>query len=1431
MLMEQTTERTSTATSGKQEDHDDVAFTPTISSTILSTLMEETTTKILAVTPEKLEDHTDVALIPTISSTNLSTLMEISTKGELNSSLNLEDMSDIPQPASSLLSLRVQMPKIGEKKQDNSSHKQKQFLVKQSIDHSVSQVELTTQRTSTVASQKQEDHTDVTYMPTISSTNLSTLNVITMDKKRDPSSHQHGELSTVVQSTSSSNVEMEVAAEKNEGDLYQSLEDSSDVPNNTTSSENDLIVQMDPTNNGPQGNFSHNWEVTSIKTNSLNISTSDLNEQVDQGVEKEHKTNSHDIHPSASNSDAQVGMAANWELQKIPDKLKDLFVLISNMNFSASNTNEQMELTSGKEHDNSSTNKQEDHIHVLHNLNMSPKNLAAQMELAADEEQDNLSHKQKDLSDIPEGLNLSASNVNTEMGLTTIVPQQNSSHKLAVRSDFPRSLNISDSQFYAQIELSTEKEQEILPRKQKDLSDKVNTMNISASNLSAQVEVAVQNEQDNASQKQIDHSSSRSHVQMELADDKEHDSPSHEQDDTSDMPYNLNISSSNLDVQMEPLKQDKSYQKESYDGEPINMDLSASNLDVQMMEPADEEKDNSQQQENFYDMPFDLDQSALNTKEQMLEPTNEDEDNSHEEQFSLDLPVDLDQSASFITPQLPPQAEEKEIEDINEHAFEMYPSSGNRNLRTQAKIREHKDINEAPFDQHQSASNVNLGIPAEFEEDQDLNDGYFDAEESTNYENLGISREIRKHKDRYDEHFDVGQSPNDVNMETPAKEKEYEPFDTQPIAMKYPSNNARVEQTTEVERERFHKAEDIYGFGRSAEKMEQTTEVKQERFQNTENVYDLGRSASEVHVQVAPLAEEERSYSVKPKGFNKKPPNFEYSTSKVNMDKLRNHQQNSLKEEDFYDVTPQTDQFADNLKVQYLVMSFNETKQNGVPKGNIINDIQERNISCPAEFAVLPDPDGDCNVYYICHNWTLERRTCSKDLHFNPINRVCDYPGKAVCDLKCVEENDRYHVPGYCNMYLDCVNGEGRYVRCSDGLHFNAITKQCDGPTKAACDIACPHYNTLVALPGRCNMYAICDEGNVTYHLCPPGLHFNPVTLKCDVPETEQCKIECLSANGYFPVLGQCMNYIECQNNHGKVISCPSGLHFNFLLQTCDVPSQAGCEMKCKEPNGYFPFPGVCSYFIMCVNGTPFLKKCPGDLEYNEDTHQCDIVTKNHCMPYCPMENGIFPVDNHCDLYMRCTHGQPLVKRCPQGLHFNALFKHCDLPENAKCELPCPFLSGMFPVPGKCNKFIRCENGVASTYSCAEGLHFNARTQTCDWPPSAQCDLSCPEWDGYFAVQGACNAYVMCNEGRPTLKKCPPGRHFNLEAKHCDYPEYANCEFVCPESDGLFAYRGHCDSYIHCENGKPHIDTCPPGLLFNIETAVCDLADNVRCYG
>ncbi|XP_054005239.1 peritrophin-1-like [Hylaeus anthracinus] len=58
-------------------------------------------------------------------------------------------------------------------------------------------------------------------------------------------------------------------------------------------------------------------------------------------------------------------------------------------------------------------------------------------------------------------------------------------------------------------------------------------------------------------------------------------------------------------------------------------------------------------------------------------------------------------------------------------------------------------------------------------------------------------------------------------------------------------------------------------------------------------------------------------------------------------------------------------------------------------------------VTCPPEneeFVTLVPNPLDCTTFYICDKGVAYLRKCSPGLHFNPVEKVCDWPEHANCE-------------------------------------------------------------------------------------------------------------------------------------------------------------------------------------------------------------------------------------------------------------------------------------------------------------------------------------------------------------------------------------------------------------------------------------------------
>lgn len=177
-------------------------------------------------------------------------------------------------------------------------------------------------------------------------------------------------------------------------------------------------------------------------------------------------------------------------------------------------------------------------------------------------------------------------------------------------------------------------------------------------------------------------------------------------------------------------------------------------------------------------------------------------------------------------------------------------------------------------------------------------------------------------------------------------------------------------------------------------------------------------------------------------------------------------------------------------------------------------------------------------------------------------------------------------------------------------------------------------------------------------------------------------------------------------------------------------------------------------------------KKASDNDDSDESDDDSDTFGESEVDPRCegndPFTAVNFPHTNDCTRYLKCYMSKAFVLKCPQGLHWGQRLNRCDHPSLARCTsimnnndddktademreklnsissdadfmIPderCVDESVVgdhshpiqFAHPSDCQMFYKCFNSVAYKVSCPGGLHFNVKTQECDYPHIAKCN-------------------------------------------------------------------------------------------------------------
>lgn len=139
----------------------------------------------------------------------------------------------------------------------------------------------------------------------------------------------------------------------------------------------------------------------------------------------------------------------------------------------------------------------------------------------------------------------------------------------------------------------------------------------------------------------------------------------------------------------------------------------------------------------------------------------------------------------------------------------------------------------------------------------------------------------------------------------------------------------------------------------------------------------------------------------------------------------------------------------------------------------------------------------------------------------------------------------------------------------------------------------------------------------------------------------------------------------------------------------------------------------------------------------------------DHC-PEGHTENVFVPNNCDCSSYFQCLEGKPVLKHCPPGLEWNAQSDVCDYPESANCHV---------------------------TETCAPTVEPTVVPTGSTKPYPDKCpEEDDPEHDVLLPVPGDCTSFYKCYKGKPVKIPCPPGQEWADHLKRCDWPEVAQCK-------------------------------------------------------
>ncbi|OBT44358.1 hypothetical protein VE00_07086 [Pseudogymnoascus sp. WSF 3629] len=365
---------------------------------------------------------------------------------------------------------------------------------------------------------------------------------------------------------------------------------------------------------------------------------------------------------------------------------------------------------------------------------------------------------------------------------------------------------------------------------------------------------------------------------------------------------------------------------------------------------------------------------------------------------------------------------------------------------------------------------------------------------------------------------------------------------------------------------------------------------------------------------------------------------------------------------------------------------------------------------------MYPDPK-DCRNYFHCawnadgQTTTVTYKSCPRSgdgyLQWNNKDKKCDLLEKSTCH----KDNG---VDTTVNGVLD---GASKILPRGDGVKIRDEAFVC--PRGDFISGKCQKQNgCMYPEPKNCRNYIHCDwnaDGEraiVTQKSCPKSangyLEWNDKEKRCDSRENSTCP----KKGSVVPPVGDVLkgaggilprgDGVENKIRDAAPFKCPIS---DIVITQC-----RGAK-DCVYPN-----PGSCNTFIQCsasagfLAGTPAIKNCLPGHEWNDKDKKCDVPEKSTCLVHANGENR--------------QGGAPKGKK---SVHARAAFT-CPTEDIIKTKCKGP-RDCRYPDPESCSHFYLCfvssdgKTGTPHNYACGEGLLWNDKLKSCDWPASSTCKL------------------------------------------------------------------------------------------------------------
>jgi len=437
--------------------------------------------------------------------------------------------------------------------------------------------------------------------------------------------------------------------------------------------------------------------------------------------------------------------------------------------------------------------------------------------------------------------------------------------------------------------------------------------------------------------------------------------------------------------------------------------------------------------------------------------------------------------------------------------------------------------------------------------------------------------------------------------------------------------------------------------------------------------------------------------------------------------------------------------------------------------------------------------------------------------------------------------------------------------------------------------------------PWDCHSYYTCSNSFVFKRACPASLNYDPVNDECKLADVYPCKqldktteernlqivvspiqsSEVKDPCTHLPdgnyAIRDVLTILVCKGHKHEYRKCPKGTIYVPGKDECSPGKSITFKNFCtNRTEGNWQNPWNCHYYITCVPGRTYLRKCSIKTTLNYDPYldlcaypfqyeckQLDVATEErnpqHSVspiqasededPCTHLPDGNYSLRDVLTILV-CKGHKHEYRKCPKETIYVPGNNECSPAKSIPIKNFCTNRTeGNWQNPWNCHRYITCVPGRAYDRNCSirATLNYDPYIGTCVYSAIYKCkQLALEEKrieeeksvetqdpcanlkDGRYAVRDVFN-YLKCKNHKGKVKQCPAGKYFVAAKMKCKKGKKDIDNFCLSRPDGNWRNPWNCHDYITCHVERAFDRPCSKLTTLNYDPEK-DLCEYPRLF-